>query len=516
MEVRPLVGLFGVIVAAMMSEFNDQVINIALPDIRGGLGIGMDQGTWLGSLYLTGQVFGMAFSPWFAITLTVRRWTLLSIGFGCVITLLIPTTSNLTLLYGLRLLQGVSSGAIIPLLLIVGLRVLDPPIRLYGLAAYALSATFAPNMAATMAALWTDIITWQFVFLEVIPLSAIAAVLVWYGIDPDPPQYQRFGIFNWQGAVLIVLGFGAFTTMLQQGDRYDWFNSDTISVLALISAVTLPVLLVNEMRHPLPFYGFFLLKRRNIAYGLVMLFSFILLNLSSSGMPDTFLAEVAGFRPIQIYKVTLLIALLQLVMLPLMAVVLNIAWVDARAVSFAGLACILAACVIDVLVTSVAIGPNFYIAQILQGVGQPMVVMSLLMMSTNSIRKQSEAPLGSAMVNSSRAIAEPVSVWLIQLIQRWRGGLHYNRIVDQIGQERFTTIQASGLIPGNPSPLMPTGQPTAPGSLMAFARTVDLQAAVLTVSDTFVVVAALAFCLMLVTLVLPVRTYPPRIELTQH
>jgi MFS transporter, DHA2 family, multidrug resistance protein len=458
----------------------------------------------------------MAFSPWFGLTLTLRRWTLFSIGFGCVVTLLIPTTSNLTLLYGLRLLQGLASGLVIPLLLVVGLRVLAPPIRLFGLAAYALTATFGPNMSATLAALWTDIVAWQFVFFEALPLSAVAAVLVWYGVEQDPPQYQRFRMFDWQGALLIIVGLGAFTTMLQQGDRYDWFNSDTISVLALISIVTLPMLVINEIRHPLPLYGFFLLKRRNIAYGLITLFTFILLDLASSGVPNSFLGEVAGFRPLQIYEITLEIALLQLVMLPLMAIVLNIAWVDSRVVSFIGLCCILAACILDALITSVAIGSNFLIAQTLQGIGQPMVIMPLLMMATNAIRKREEAPLASAMVNSSRALAEPVGTWLIQLIQRWRGGLHYNRIVDQVGQERFATIQASGLIPGNPPPLLPNGQPTAPGSLEAFSRSVEVQAAVLTVSDIFMVVAGLTVFLMVVLLVLPTRTYPPRIALAQQ
>jgi MFS transporter, DHA2 family, multidrug resistance protein len=55
MEIRPLIGLFGVIVAALTSEFNDQVTNLALPDIRGGLGVSMDQGTWLSSLISPGR-----------------------------------------------------------------------------------------------------------------------------------------------------------------------------------------------------------------------------------------------------------------------------------------------------------------------------------------------------------------------------------------------------------------------------------------------------------------------------
>ncbi len=515
MQIRPLIGLLGVLIAALTSEFNDQVTSIALVDVRGGLGISSDAGTWLTSLYATGQVIGMGFSPWWAVTTTVRRWALGSIALCCVITLCIPWTANLTLLYGLRLLQGFSGGLLIPLLLVVGLRVLGPPIRLYGLAAYALTTTFGPNMATTLAALWTDIVDWHFVFLETLPLCAISAVLVWYGVQQDPPQYQRLRQFDWRGSLLIVIGFGAFTTMLEQGDRYDWFNSQTICVLALVSVVALPLLVVNEVLHPLPLFGFFLLKRRNIAYALIALVTFLLLNLSSSTLPLTFLTSVAGYRPLQSQLVTLQIALAQLVMLPAIAVLLNFERVDARVVSFVGMACVLAACLGNVLLTSVVQGGGFLVWQGFEAVGQPMIIMPLLMMATNSIRKPEEGPLGSGLINSSRGLAEPISVWLLQLIMRWRGGLHYNRIVDQSGQGRYSVIQGRGLIPGNGLPLQPDGQPAFPGSLELFSAEVRRQATVLTISDAFLVVAGLTVALMVVLLVLPVRTYPPRIALAK-
>ena len=52
--------------------------------------------------------------------------------------------------------------------------------------------------------------------------------------------------------LLLVIGSGALSTMLYQGDRLDWFNSRLICVLALTSAFAIPLLLVNEWFHPLP------------------------------------------------------------------------------------------------------------------------------------------------------------------------------------------------------------------------------------------------------------------------
>ena len=512
---RPLLGLLGIVIAALTAEFNDGVIATALPDIRGGLGIDVDQGSWLTTLYYVGQVIGMSLSPWWAVTLTVRRWGLFAIGLCCVTTLPMPFTSNLSLLYTLRFLEGLSGGLIIPLLLIVGLRVLGPPIRLYGLALYALSATFGPNMSTALAALWTDVVAWQFAFFEALPLCAIAGVLFWYGVAQDAPRLERLRSFDWPGALLSAVGFASLIVMLTQGDRYDWFNSKTISVLALISAVTLPAFVVNELLASSPLFGFFLLRRRNIAYALITLFMFLLIGQSASTVPVAFLQQVQGFRPLQAYEITALIAAAQLVMLPLVAALLNFAFVDARVVSFVGMACVLAACIGNVFLTSVVQGGGFLVWQALQAVGEPLIVLPLLMMATNAIAKPEEGPLASGMVNSCRALAEPFGAWLLQLIARWRGGLHDQRILDQSGQGRYQVIQAQGLIPGNPAPLQPNGQPLFAGALSGFDDTVRLQATVLTVSDTFAVFGALTVALMIVLLTLPERTYPPRIALAK-
>ena len=499
MELKPLLGLLGVLIAALTVEFNDGVTATALVDVRGGLGISQDPGTWLTSLFATGQVIGMSMATFWAVTVSIRRWLLFAIGLSFASTVFIPLTSTLSLLYALRFLGGLASGFTIPLLLTVALQVLAPPIRLYGLAAYALTATFGPNIATALAALWTDVVGWQFAFYDDLPLCALSSLLVWYGVRPQPTQYQRIRKFDWRGELLVIIGFGALTTMLEQGDRLDWFNSKAICVLALVAAVAIPLLVVNELSVEMPLYKFSLLRRRNLAFGLVTLFTFLLLNASASTIPIEYLQRVAGYRPQQFYVVTLLIAVPQFALLPLVAVLLNFERVDARVVLFAGLACVITACIGNSFLTSVWEGDTFLLWQAFQAIGAPLVVMPLLMMAVNTITDPADGPFAATLVNTMRALAEPVAVWMVQLIMRWRGALHYNRIVDQSGQRAFSAVQRHG-----------------PGSVAAFRTAVQEQAIVLTLSDAFLVIATLAMLLMVVLLVLPVRTYPPRIMAQQR
>ena len=498
-KLRPLLGLLGVLLAALTVEFNDGVTSAALADVRGGLGISQDPGTWLTSLFSTGQVIGMSVATFWALTVSIRRWLLFAIALSCATTLAIPLTSNLGLLYGLRTLQGMAAGFTIPLLLTVALQVLPPPVRLYGLAAYGLTATFGPNISTSLAALWTSSVGWQFVFWEDLPLCTLAGLLVWHGVAQQPPKYERIRQFDWRGALLVVLGFGALTTMLEQGDRLDWFNSKAVCVLAHLSAVALQLLVLTALRVELPLYRFSLLKRRNYLFGLVTLFTFLLLSQSAGTIPGDYLQRVGGFRPEQSYLVTVLIAAPQFLLLPLVALLLDHEGVDARWVLSAGLCCVIAACAGGSFLTSVWDPVSFLLWQGLQAVGAPLVVMPLLMMATNTIKDPADGPFASTLVNTMRGLAEPAGVWMVQLIMRWRGALHYNRIVDQSGQGSFSALQRHD-----------------PASLAAFRGAVQAQAAVLTLSDAFLVIAGLAVALMAVLAVLPVRTYPPRIVAQQQ
>jgi MFS transporter, DHA2 family, multidrug resistance protein len=511
MDIKPFVGLGGVLIAAMTSEFNDQVTSVALVDIRGALGISHDPGTWLESLYVSAEIVGMAISPWLLVTFTLRRWTLFAIALCGASSVLIPFSPNIEAIYTLRLLQGLAGGMIIPLVMTTAFRVLTPDIRLYGLAVYALTATFFPALASTVAALWTDTVDWRFVFLQTIPLCSLAGVLVWYCVHQDQPKYERLRMLNWRGALLLAIGTGALSTMLYQGDRLDWFNSSLICVLALVSAVAIPLFLVNEWFHPSPFLKLQMLGRRNIAYGALGLFTFLLISQSGSTVPLRYLQEVQGYRPLQSNLITLEIAALQLVMLPAMALLLDYQRVDARVVSLVGLGIILASCIGSSFLTIYWDRDQFYLWQLLQAVGQPMVVMPLLMITTNCVSSPAEGAFTSALLNTSRALAEATSGWFIALIHRWRNALHSDRIIDQAGQDRWRVLQSNGVLPQYPPPLTSAGRPRVPNSLEAFRHAVEQQAAILSTSDTFLILGALTVFLMVVVMTLPVRTVPPRI-----
>ena len=512
MDVKPLIGLAGVVIGVSFSELNDQVVSAALPDIVGGLGFGRDIGSWFRTVYLIGLVFGALTGPSLAVAVSQRRFLIAAIALDCGASLLFPVSDSVPLLYASRVLQGIGQGFIISNLIAVALKVLPPSIRLYGLVFYALTATCIPSLATSLAALWTDVAgDWRLIFLQSLPMAALAALLVWYGLPEDPPQPDRFKGYDWLGAALAVVGFGALIVLLEEGEQYDWFNSRVLSVCALTGAVGAPLFVLRELKAGSPLIGFFLLKRRNIAYPASALVIFLMITASTAQAPITFLQAVQGYRPLQAQEVALVIALSQVVLLPATAWLLDFAWVDARWVSAAGLLCILASCGSGLLVSSVWDRDQFVPLQALQAVGLPLVIMPLLMIATNALKTE-EGPLGASLVNATRGLAEAMAAGFLAVVGRVGGATHRFQILDTLGANRISLAQL-GRVPAALLRPDPGGHGPGGQAVTALTGVLNRQIATLVTIDTYAAVAGVVVLLIVVLATVPEYTPPPRIAL---
>ena len=169
-NLRMAIGLLGIFLAAVVAGLNGRIPSLVLPDLRGALGIGIDEASWLLTAYSAGELAAMPFATWFAITFSMRRFHLAMLFSTLLLTWLMPYVQDLPLLLTLRVFQGLLGGAMIPLLMVACLRFLPLPIRLHGLAVFALVATFSPNIALWIASQWVDQLEdWRWVYWHVIP-----------------------------------------------------------------------------------------------------------------------------------------------------------------------------------------------------------------------------------------------------------------------------------------------------------------------------------------------------------
>lgn len=429
-SIRPMAGLVGIFLAAMMAGLNTRVGALALADVRGALGFGLDDASWLTTAYSAGELIAMPFAAWFAITLSLRRFELWMLGSCALLAVILPFIHDLNLLLTLRFVQGIACGTTIPLLMMAALKFLPAPIRLYGLALYAMTATFAPNLSIWLAGYWTDgLFDWRWVYWQIIPLTLIAGLLVGWGLPREPIQIPRFGQANWSGMACGVPALGLITVALDQGVRLDWFHSPLITLSLVAGLALLAVYLLTEWYHPSPFIKLQILGRRNLGLGCTLFFCLLVVLMSSSLLPASYLGPLQNYRPLQMASIGLIVALPQLVLGPVVALLLYQKWIDARIVFTLGLLLIALACFYGAQLTSDWNREQFVVVQTLQAFGQPMAVVSMLFLVT-SVVQPPEGPYVSGTINTLRAFGSLAGAAVVGQLMTVRGRFHGEMLLD--------------------------------------------------------------------------------------
>ncbi|MCL7715075.1 MFS transporter [Stenotrophomonas mori] len=482
---RVLVGLCGILLAVLVSGFNETITKVALADIRGAMGISVDDGSWVVALYSAMSVSAMAFAPWCAATFSLRRFALAMIAGFMLLGVLCPLAPNLQVFLVLRALQGLCGGALPPLLMSVALRFLPPGIKLYGLAGYALTATFGPSMGTPLAAFWVEQAGWHWAFWQVVPYCLAAMAMVAWGLPRDPLRLERFAQFDGVGLLLGLPALVLLVLGLVQGPRLNWFDAPVITLMLGGGGGLLVLFMVNEWFHPLPFFKLQLLAHRNLSYSLVTLGGVLFVLLAVISIPSGFLAGVQGYRPQQTAPLLLWVAVPQVVALPLVAALLNLRAVDCRWVLALGLALLALACWLGARLEVAWVRDNFLWVQLLQVFAQPMAVLPLLMLATGGLAPQ-DGPFASAWFNTVKGFAAVLAGGLLEAIAQGRRHVHSTALVERLGEQ----------------PWLADG-PQLEGRLQA-------QVQALTSADLYLVVAAVALALIPLIAWMPTRIHPPR------
>jgi DHA2 family multidrug resistance protein len=74
----PVIGVVAVMVGAFISTLNVRLTSVGLADIRGALGLGFDEGSWISTIFLAAQMVVTPAAAWMSTVLSTRRvllWT---------------------------------------------------------------------------------------------------------------------------------------------------------------------------------------------------------------------------------------------------------------------------------------------------------------------------------------------------------------------------------------------------------------------------------------------------------
>src|SRR5471032_755501 len=147
---RPILGILAVILGAFISSLNTKLTTFGLADVRGALGFGFDEGTWISTVFGAAQMAITPAAAWMATVLSTRRVLLWTGSIFAIASVFPPFVHDYTLTIALQLVRGLAVGTFIPAALGFVLRSLQPRWWMWGIAAYAFRFTFSQNISGSI------------------------------------------------------------------------------------------------------------------------------------------------------------------------------------------------------------------------------------------------------------------------------------------------------------------------------------------------------------------------------
>jgi DHA2 family multidrug resistance protein len=296
--INPWVIALTVTLATFMEVLDTSIANVALPHIAGSLSAGQDESTWVLTSYLVSNAIVLPLSGWLSSIVGRKNFYMGCVALFTVSSFLCGLAPNLSMLIFFRILQGAGGGGLQPSEQAILADTFEPAKRGMAFAVYGIAVVMAPAIGPTLGGWITDNFTWRWIFFINIPVG-ILSLLLTSRLIQDPPYLKRRKLretrIDYTGLGFVALGLGALQVVLDKGQRDDWFESNFIVVLTVVSAASLIFVIFWEWYHKDPIIDLHLFRERSFAAANFLMFMLGFALLGSTLLLPLFMQTLLGY-----------------------------------------------------------------------------------------------------------------------------------------------------------------------------------------------------------------------------
>jgi DHA2 family multidrug resistance protein len=477
------IAVIGANLGAFMAILNIQIVNASLADIQGGIGAGIDDGGWISTSYLIAEIIVIPLSGWLAQVFSVRIYLLTNAVLFLVFSASCALAHDLSQMIVLRALQGFFGGVLIPLAFTLIITLLPKAKQSVGLALFAVSATFAPAIGPTIGGYLTENWGWQYIFYVNLVPGALMVGMLWFSLESRPMKLALLREGDLPGIVTMAIGLGALQTVLEEGNKDDWFGSDFIVRLSIIAAVALTLFFWVELTSKKPLLNLRLLVRRNFGFGTLANFLMGTALYGSVFILPQYLARIQGYNSEQIGMVLAWTGLPQLILIPMVPRLVK--RFDARLIIGIGFALFAASNFMNITMTTDYGSDQLFWPNVVRAIGQALAFAPLSMVATAGIEAEN-AGSASALFNMMRNLGGAVGIAMLQTFLTKREQYHSNVLTPSVSLfEQATRARLDQLTQYFINHGVTERADAAHRAFVAIGGIVQKQAFILAFSDTF-------------------------------
>jgi MFS transporter, DHA2 family, multidrug resistance protein len=480
------IAIFAAMIGAFMAILNIQITNASLLNIEGGIGTGVDNGSWISTSYLIGEIIVIPLTDYLSRVFSFRR---IILGFATLFALFSVAcafTHDLPSMIAMRGLQGFFGGVLIPMAFTLVFTKLPKTQQPIGLAMFSLAVTFAPAIGPTIGGYLTENYGWQTIFFVNVVPTVVMVTTLFFTLERQPMQLGLLKEGDWLGIATMAIGLSALQSVLEEGNKDDWFGSPFIVRLAVIAAVSLSLFIWIELTVEKPLLKLRLLAQRNFGVGTIAAVFLGFALFGSVYLLPAYLGQVQGYNSEQIGSVLAWTGLPQLLLIPLVPKLMQ--RFDARYIAATGLLLFAVSSFMNIEMSLDYAGDQLFIPNIVRAIGQALTLAPLSAVTLGSVAPQ-DAPAASGISNMMRNLGGAIGTAVLATIVTKREQFHSNIIGQSVdlGREevrsRIAQMTDYFLAHGVSDPAAAHQQ-----AIIALGNVVKRQALVLGFSDTFAVI----------------------------
>jgi DHA2 family multidrug resistance protein len=419
------IAVMAAMIGAFMAILNIQITNASLLNIEGGIGTGVDNGSWISTSYLIGEIVVIPLTDYLSRMFSFRNVILSFAALFAAFSVACAFTHDLPSMIAMRGFQGFFGGVLIPMAFTLVFTKLPKAQQPIGLAMFSLAVTFAPAIGPTIGGYLTENYGWQTIFFVNVLPTIVMVTTLYFTLERQPMNLGLLAEGDWFGIATMAIGLASLQAVLEEGNKDDWFGSPFIVKLAIVAVVSLSLFIVNELLVDKPLVRLRLLTRRSFGLGTI---SAVFLGFALFGsvyLLPAYLGQVQRYNAEQIGAVLAWTGLPQLLLIPLVPKLMQ--RFDIRYIAFTGMSLFALSAFMNTTMSLDYSGDQLFLPNIVRAIGQALTLAPLSAISLGSVAPQ-DAAAASGISNMMRNLGGAVGTALLATIVTKREQFHSNII----------------------------------------------------------------------------------------
>lgn len=259
-----------VMLGLIMAIIDSTIVNVAIPTIGGNLGASADEVAWVATGYILASVIIMPLNGWLTARFGRKRFYATALALFTIASLMCGTATSIWQLVAYRVIQGIGGGALQPTAQAILFETYPPAKRGAAMAIFGMGAMVGPAVGPLLGGYLIDNASWPLIFFINIPIGVVAFLMTMAFI-PNPTFIARLkGSVDWIGLGLLTMGLASLQYVLEQGETNDWWSSNTIVLLTVVSVVTLAFFLWKTLRDKQPLVDIRVFRFPSFTFGCII------------------------------------------------------------------------------------------------------------------------------------------------------------------------------------------------------------------------------------------------------